>query len=80
METRVWQKRLTGAFTASPIATDQSIYFTNEDGLTIVLAAHQDRYVERARNRIEESVYASSVIDNGQLLIRSSRHLWSISD
>jgi outer membrane protein assembly factor BamB len=78
--TRVWQKRLTGAFTASPIATDQSIYFTNEDGLTIVLAAHQDRYVERARNRIEESVYASSVIDNGQLLIRSSRHLWCISD
>ena len=76
---RVWQKRLTGAFTASPIATDQFIYFSNEDGLTIVLAAHQDSYVERARNRIEESVYASSAIDSGQLFIRSSKHLWCIS-
>lgn len=76
---RIWQKRLSGAYTASPIATDRSIYFTNEDGLTIVLAAHQERYIERARNRIEESVYASPVIDDGQLLIRSTRHLWCIS-
>ena len=76
---RSWQKRLTGAYTASPIATDQFIYFTNEDGLTIVLEAYQDRYVEKARNRIDESVYASSVIDTGQLFIRSSRHLWCIA-
>ena len=76
---RSWQKRLTGAYTASPIATDQFIYFTNEDGLTIVLAAHQDRYVEKARNRIDEAVYASSAIDAGQLFIRSSRHLWCIA-
>ena len=34
-----WHVRLPGAYSASPIVAEERIYFTNEDGLTTVMAA-----------------------------------------
>lgn len=71
----LWQKRLGGAFTASPISGDGKLYFTNEEGETIVLAAHTGAYRELARNKLDEPVYASASIAPGRLLIRTERSL-----
>jgi len=71
----LWQKRLGGAFTASPIAGDGKIFFTNEDGETIVLAAHTGAYRELARNKLDDPVYASASIASGRLLIRAEHRL-----
>jgi len=71
----LWQKRLGGAFTASPIAGDGKIYFTNENGETIVLAAHSGAYKELARNKLDDPVYASASIAPGRLLIRAEQRL-----
>ena len=74
----VWRKRFGGDFTASPVAADGKIFFTNEAGETLVLAADTERYDELARNAIGEPVYASPAIASGQLFLRSARHLWCI--
>jgi outer membrane protein assembly factor BamB len=75
---RVWQKRLPGRFTASPIATAQHIYFCNEDGETTVIRAHQRRHEQVARNRLDEPIFASPAISQGDVFIRTSGHLFCI--
>jgi outer membrane protein assembly factor BamB len=76
---RVWQKRLPGAFTASPVATASHIYFTSEAGETTVIKAHQSSYEQVSRSGLDESVYASAAITDTQLLIRTTKHLWCIA-
>jgi outer membrane protein assembly factor BamB len=76
----LWRKRFSGAFTASPVAGDGKIYFTNESGETLVLAAGADRYEELARNMIGEPVYASPAISQGCLFLRSTEQLWCIDN
>ena len=36
---RVWQERVGGVFTASPVAAEGRIYFVSENGETVVLKA-----------------------------------------
>lgn len=75
---RVWQKRLTGKYTASPIAADGKIYFVNENGETIVVAAGEKKYKQLARNPLGEPVFASPAISQGNLFIRTAKSLFCI--
>ncbi|QDT49509.1 Outer membrane protein assembly factor BamB precursor [Symmachiella dynata] len=75
---RVWQKRLSGAFTASPVAGDQKIYFTNERGETTVIAAAKRGYKRLAQNSVGEPVFASPAISQGCIFLRTNRHLLCI--
>ncbi len=74
----VWQKRLPGRYTASPIGTRQHIYFFNEDGETIVIRADGDDFQQVARNRINQPVFASPAISQGNLFIRTTSELLCI--
>jgi len=73
-----WRKRFTGQFTASPVAADGKVYFTDEAGTTIVISSNTDRYEELARNSLDEPVFASLSISQGCLFVRSSGHLYCI--
>lgn len=74
----VWQERLGGSFTASPVAGDGKIYLTDEAGTTTVIAAGPVVKI-LSRNRLEEAVYSSPAIAQGDLLIRTDERLISIS-
>ncbi|MDP7204137.1 MAG: PQQ-binding-like beta-propeller repeat protein, partial [Pirellulaceae bacterium] len=76
---RVWQKRLPGAYTASPVATGSHIFFTSESGETTVIKAHVSTYKEVHRNKLGEAVFASAAMTGKQLLIRTTGHLWCIA-
>jgi outer membrane protein assembly factor BamB len=76
----LWRKRFEGAFTASPVAAAGKVYFTNEVGETLVIAAGMDRYHELARNSIGEPVYASPAISGGCIFLRSATQLWCLVD
>lgn len=76
---RVWQKRLSGRYTASPVAAAGKIYFTNETGETTVIAAGEKRYRKLADNALGEAVFASAAISQGRFFIRTSGHLICIS-
>lgn len=71
---KVWQERIEGIFTASPVAADGNIYLQSETGETIVLkAGREPRVLER--NPIGERSVASPAISKGQIFIRTDGHL-----
>ena len=74
---RLWQERVGGLFSASPVAGDGKIYFVSETGEVIVLRSGRAPAV-MARNDIGERLMAGLAISNGQLFIRSDDRLFAI--
>ncbi|MBE7500741.1 MAG: PQQ-binding-like beta-propeller repeat protein [Verrucomicrobiales bacterium] len=73
----LWQERLEGTFSASPVYADGRVYFLNDQGATTVIKAGP-RFEVLARNPLGEKVQASMAVSQGQLLIRTERHLTAI--
>ena len=74
---RVWQQRIDGIFTASPVAADGKIYFASETGETIVVRSARTPEVI-ARNDIGQRLMASPAISNGQIFLRTDDQLFAI--
>ena len=66
-----------GAFSASPVAADGRLYLANEDGDVFVIQAGP-KYVELARNTMNEVIMASPAISDGLVIIRTLGHVWGI--
>ena len=74
-----WQKRVQGNYSASPLAADGKIYFTNETGLTTVLADAEE-YQELAANQVEGRTLASLAVSGRALYLRTDTHLYRIEE
>jgi len=66
-----------GTYSASPVLADGRIYVTNEEGLTSVLKAGPVFEV-LAENPLDEYTLSSPAISNGQILLRTDKHLYAI--
>ena len=77
----MWQGRLGTAqregFSASPVAVDGKIFFTNDDGETFVLRAGPTFELLHV-NRIGEATLASPALVDGRWYIRTNRSLMAI--
>lgn len=77
----LWQQRLGGNFSASPIAAAGLAYFLSEDG-SVVVAEPGPQWKQIARNRIsvdDDEVFRASLAPcEGQLFVRSDRALYCI--
>lgn len=67
---RIWQERIGGLFTASPVAGDGKVYLVSESGETVVMEAGRAAKV-LARNRLEGHFVASPAIAGGRLFLRA---------
>lgn len=74
---RVYQERVGGVFSASPVAADGKIYLLSEGGETVVLAAGRTPRI-LSRNRLDARQLASPAISGGRLFIRSDDMLFAI--
>jgi outer membrane protein assembly factor BamB len=74
---RVWQERIDGVFSASPVVAGGHIYFVSENGDTIVLKAGTKPSVA-ARNSIGERIIASPAVANARIYLRTDQHVWAI--
>src|SRR6185295_5813938 len=75
---RVYQQRLGGGstgFTSSPVAADDHVYLTSEEGHTYVLAAGRE-YKLLGENELGETVMATPAISDGVLYIRGRKQLF----
>jgi outer membrane protein assembly factor BamB len=76
-----WQGRLGQAtregFSASPVAFDGKVFFTNDDGDTFVIAAG-DTFRLLHVNRLGERTLASPALVDGRWYIRTDAHLLAI--
>ena len=74
----VWQDRLGGKFSASPIAADGRLYFLSEAGITTVLKPGTALEV-LAQNPLNELCKASPAVSHGHFFIRTESALYAIS-
>ncbi|MEX0701975.1 MAG: PQQ-binding-like beta-propeller repeat protein [Planctomycetales bacterium] len=75
----VWQKRLGGNYSASPLFADGRIYFSNEEGTTTVLA-HADEPQVLATNSLADGFMASPAVADGALFLRTMTGLYRIEE
>jgi outer membrane protein assembly factor BamB len=74
----VWNKeRISGTNWSSMVAAAGRLYVTDQAGDTCVLAA-KPTYELLAKNSLGETVMASLAIADGEIFIRSHKHLWCI--
>ncbi|HKO62878.1 MAG TPA: PQQ-binding-like beta-propeller repeat protein [Pyrinomonadaceae bacterium] len=66
-------------FSASPVAFEDKILLTSEEGDTFILKAGPKHEVLRT-NSLGEPVYASPAIAGGNIFIRSEKHLYAIGN
>jgi outer membrane protein assembly factor BamB len=69
----LWQGRLSGTFTSSPVIVGNRIYATNEDGLTFVFSSGTKQFKLLNRNQLGEEVYATPAVSRGCLFQRIAR-------
>ena len=77
----VWQvdKRPGGSSWSSMVHADGRLYVMTQNGDTHVFAANP-KYELLATNRLGEGTYSSVAVSNGELFIRTFKHLWCISE
>ncbi len=73
----LYQKRIGGTFSASPVAGDGKVYVTSEDGDTTVLADGPELKVLSV-NPLKETTLASMAVLKKQIFIRTQKHLYAI--
>ncbi len=79
----LWQERLGGSFSASPVAAGGLIYLQNDDGETLVIKPGSELKIV-ARNRIDTSdreIFRSSLAPSeGQIFLRSNQALYCVGE
>jgi len=73
----VWQKRVGGQFSASPIYADGRIYFFSHEDKAIVIQPARE-YRELAVNRLDDGCMASAAVAGKAIYLRSKTHLYRI--
>ena len=73
----VWQSRIGGNYSSSPVLAEGRIYFTSDEGETTVIA-HGPEFKELARNPIGGRVQASLAIAGGRIYLRTASRLYAI--
>lgn len=75
----VWQGRVGGTFSASPIAAAGRVYFFDEDGKTTVIAAGRE-YKVLAENQLDNGVMASAAVADDALFLRTRTDVYRIEE
>ena len=73
----LWQQRMPGNYSASPVFADGRIYFLSEEGVATVIAPGKE-FRRLASNSLDGTTYASIAVSQGSLFIRSESHLYRI--
>ena len=75
----IWQESLGGTYSASPVLAEGRLYCLSDQGETVVLAAGRE-FKELGRNSLNEPCQASPAVSNGQVFIRTAKHLFCIGE
>ena len=73
----LWQERLPGDYSASPLLAGGRIYLSNRDGVTTVLQPGRE-FKSLATNRLDGRIMASPAPIEGGLIYRTDSHLYRI--
>ena len=68
-----------GTYSASPVIADGRVYATNEDGMTSVFKAG-GTFELLAENPLNDYTLSSPAVSQGQIFIRTAKHLFAIGN
>jgi outer membrane protein assembly factor BamB len=74
----LWDHRIPGHFSGSPIFADGHLYFASEQGNTYVLEPDAMEFKQVAANQLDEGCMASPAVDGKSLYLRTKTHLYRI--
>jgi outer membrane protein assembly factor BamB len=77
--TQVWQKRIAGEYSASPVFADGRIWFFSEDGKTTVIKPGR-QFEQLAENQLDDGFLASPAIAGSAFFLRTRTHLYRIEN
>jgi outer membrane protein assembly factor BamB len=75
--TQVWQSRIGGTFSASPLSAAGRIYFFDEDGKTTVIEAGRNFKI-LAENHLDNGFMASAAVIGDALILRTTMDLYRV--
>lgn len=75
----IWEQRLKGRYYSSVVATGTQVFFTNESGMSTVVANDRE-FRQLSENQLDGSIYASIAPAESQLFMRTHRHLYCIAE
>lgn len=75
----VWQERVGGNFSASPVAANGKILFLSDDAeMTVIEAGKEFRAVAKSKLGTGEKLQASPALSQGAIFIRTAQNLYRI--
>jgi outer membrane protein assembly factor BamB len=75
----VWQQRIGGEYSASPVYADGKLWFFSEDGKTTVVKPGRV-FEQVAENRLDDGFLASPAIAGKAFYLRTRTHLYRIEE
>ncbi len=77
---RVWQMRLKGPFSATPLAaSNDHLYMFNEKGLAYVVKVSEKGGTIVSRLDLAQTILCTPAISDGGLFVRSDKSLWKMA-
>jgi outer membrane protein assembly factor BamB len=76
---RLWQLRLKGPFSGTPLVSNDHIFFFNESGLAFVVKPEQDKGEIISELDLTETILCSPAAADNALYVRSDGHLWKFA-
>ena len=73
----LWQQRLPGNYSASPVMAGGLMYFSSEEGVTTVIQPGAT-FERVAENVLDAPILASMAVADGSLFVRTATHLYRI--
>jgi len=74
---KVWQARVDGTYSASPVCVDGKLYSVNADGVVSVIAA-ADKFKLLGKSRLGEISRATPAVAGGRIYFRTLSHVISL--
>ena len=74
---QVWQKRVTGNYSGSPIRVADKLYCMDEAGTVVVIAADRE-FQEFGRVPLNEESRSTPAVSGGRMYLRTISHLYSL--
>jgi outer membrane protein assembly factor BamB len=75
----VWNERIGGSYSASPLLADGRLYFCSEDGkITAVAAGRQ--FAKLGESHLDDGFMASPAVSGKALFLRSKTHLYRVEN
>jgi outer membrane protein assembly factor BamB len=75
--TQIWQKRVGGAYSGSPVRAGDKMFCVDEAGMVVCLAASAE-FKELGRTELKEECRSTPAIAGGRMYVRTVSHLVSI--